>query len=417
VLTGPVQLTPDTAARLAVSRAPDRALADQAVLGAQGKLQQAQAMTGWQVQAQVSHMRMGPVTAMDLSSQGAGRIVLSPSNSTTGLLSVAKPLYLGSRDVYSREAATAGLEAARVARAGVDLTLAQDARQAVYTLLRLQQLWVVAQRHVTAVAEHLRVAEAMFAAGTVARFEVVQAQAELARARGEEISARTAVAQQKAALCQLLNLPQGTVLQAEEGVPPVAPEGDVQELIATALRQRPDAQAAEWAVKAAEASLRLALANDRATLAATGQWTHTASGSFSDGDSWQAGLSLSKPLHRGGETQALVVQARAALETARLNAEKTQEQIARQVTQAVLAVENAREQEQVAARGLDEARERQRIAVVRFQSGVSLGVETLDAETALALAEAQQVNARYDLQSALSALRAAIGLHDMAKEQ
>lgn len=415
-VAGPVRLTPATAAAMVIARAPDSALADQNIAAAQGKLQQAQAMNGWQLSALASHTRQGPVAAFDLSGMGLGRIVMSPSNVTTGAISATKPLYLGSRDRYSCEAAAAGVDAARVGRAAVDLGLAQQGRQAVYALLRLQQLWVVTQQRTTAVAEHLRLAESMFAAGTVARFEVVQAQTELERARGDEIAARTAVAQQKAALCELLNLPQGTALEAEEGVPLATPEGDLHKLIQVAFDQRPDLRAADYAVRAAEASLRLAEANDRPTLAASGQWSYTYQGSYSDSDAWKAGLTLTKPIFQGGQTKALITQAKAGLETARLDVERGQQQIALQVSQASLALDDAREQVVVAERGVDEARERQRIAEVRFQSGVSLGVEVLDAQTALAAAEAQLVNARFGLQSAMTALRAAMGFLDVAKE-
>ena len=127
-------------------------------------------------------------------------------------------------------------------------------------------------------------------------------------------------------------------------------------------------------------------------------------------------LTLTKPFYQGGEKEAAVMQAQSALQTARLNVEAAQQGIALQVTQAQLNVDDAREALAVAEQGEVEARERVRIAQVRFGNGVSLGVEVLDAQSALAAAQTQVVNARYDLQVATTALRAALGLADLPKE-
>jgi outer membrane protein len=412
-ITGPLRLNPDAAARMAVERSTDTALAGQSLALARAGLMQARAMTGWQVAASGAVTKSGPATSF---TSGDTTVTLSPTTTYDLLLKVSKPLYLGSRDRYSRHAAQAGIEAAGFGEVGAEISVALAARQALYGLLRDGQLSAVAQEQLTATAEHLRIAEAMFREGAVARFEVVQAQTAASRAKGGYIAARNAVEQRKALIRELLVLDPEVALEAEEGVPPQQPEGDVRQLLQLALERRPDVQALVAAVRAAEASLRLAQANDAPTVQLAAQASSGAATAFSGSEAWQASLQFAKPIFQGGTTQALVAQARARLATADLDVEKAQQQVALQVTQSLQSLETARAQLAVAQDAETEARERARIADVRFRSGVGIGLEVLDAQLALTAAQVDAVNAAHDLNLAITSLRAATGLADLPKE-
>jgi outer membrane protein len=414
-LPSPLRLTPDSAAAMAVARSTDVALNEQQINAARGTLQTAKAMLGVRVTGSAVYTVSGPPQSITLPG-GGGSFQISPDQSHTETLQATVPLYLGGRAAYAKQAARAGIEAAEHNVAASQVQVAQAARQAVYGLLRLQQLVVVAQQRVTSVAEHLRIAQAMFEAGTVARFEVVQAETQLSAAKGDLIHARTGVDQQASALLQQLNVAQGTEVVVEEGVPPQLPPGNLQQLITTALAGRSEVDAVEAGVRAREASLRLARATDRPSVGLQGQVVNASESAFGGGTSWNLSLALTVPIYQGGDREAAVTQAKAGLETARLNVEQVEQRIALQVSQARLSVQDAQEALTVAEQGEVEARERVRIAQVRFSNGVSLGVEVLDAQTALAAAETQVVNSRYNLQVATAALRAALGLADLPKE-
>lgn len=416
-LATPVRLTPDLAAALAVQRSTEAAIDAQQINAAQGLLKEARAMRHLTVDSEASYSWSGPVKTFAIPpALGGGTIQFIPPAIHRETLRVTQPLYTGGRFMYANRAARANIAAAQGDAQATLVELVLAARQAVYGVLRLQQLVVVVEQRLTAVAEHLRIARAMFEAGTVARFEVVQAETELSRARGDVIHARTAVAQQKAVLAEILNVPQGTEMVVEEGVPPRLPDGDLHGLIGMALAERPEVGALEAVVRGREAQVRLAQAGDDFSLALQGQVNNQTASATSNSLNWNVAVTLTKPLYQGGVKEARVMQARAVWETARLNLERAQQGIALQVTRAQLGVDDAREALAVAEQGEVEARERSRIAQVRFSNGVSLGVEVLDAQSALAAAQAQVVNARYDLQVATAALRAALGLADLQKE-
>lgn len=418
---GPLYLTPDSAARMALERSTDIALALERIELARGDILQADSVDDWRVEGMASHTRRGPSVSLELPG-GEGEdgedgepmsLSLSPTAISSLSVTVTKPLYLWGRDRFGRRAAEAGLEAQTAQVQAIENSLALGARQLVLSIMRTEQLHAVVQQRITAVAEHLRVAEAMFEEGMIPRFEVVQAETELSRVRGDLIKLQTAIGRQKAALRRLLNLPQDLVVHVEEGVPPVTPEGTLPELVQSAFLQRGEFKVLDAAIRAAQLQVRLAESYNAPSLGLQGQaqkQTATATGGT---DSWSLTVALSKPLYRSNEKAAQVQRAEANLNTTILNLEKTQQEVALEVTQALLELTDAREALSVAEQGEVEARERLRIADIRFRNGVSLGVEVIDAQTALSAAQAEVVNARYNLQTAVVQLRAALGHTDI----
>lgn len=411
VVTGPLHLTPDQAAALALQRSTTLAVAAEGVNTAESLVLQAKTMTHPQVNGQVSYTRMGPASSITLPGDSVS-FTISPTSVHRETVTATVPLYLGKRDRYAIQGAHAGVEAAQQQVEASQISIAFAARQAVYGVLRAQQLATVAQKQLAAVNEHLRVTQAMFEQGTTAKFEVVQAQTAVVEAQYGIIQSQTGVEQQKAALTLLLGVPQGIALDVEEGVAPGVPPGDLHQLIGTALEQRPEIAALQAVVRAQQANLRLAQANDNPSLGLQGTVSNQTASFGTTSLSWNVALALTLPIYQGGATQAQVAQAQAALNTAKLNVEATQQQIALQVTQVVLGYNDARDALTVARQAETEALERMRIAQVRFLNGVSLGVEVLDAQTALATAQTQVVTAQYNLQVATASLRAALGFTD-----
>lgn len=403
----PVVLTPLQAGDLAVLEAIEVSQAEEAVRQAEAAVAQARAGKRLTADFTAVEGRMGPVQTVDFGGQS---IQVGSPRITNYSLSVAQPLYTGERVERATQVAAQGVAAAQsqvqVTRHGVR----QAATEAAYGVLRAQEMAGIADRQVLAVREHLRVAQAMFEAGTVAEFEVIQARTALAEAEGNQIAARTAVAQALAALRRILALPQTFPLQVVAPTDPVTrPAGDLAQLIEAAWRDRPEVAMLNARVRQAEAGVRLAEAGRNPVLALNGQATKSVATALSKGETWQITLALNKPIFDGGLTRSQTDSARSQLRSAQLALEAQRQQIALEVTQQFLTLDQVTQQLQVATQGVVEARERARVAEVRFQAGVTNGIEVLDAQTALAAAEAAQVNADYDLQLAVFRLYQALG--------
>ena len=324
-------------------------------------------------------------------------------------VTLTKPLYTGRRvqtqtELARRNVDVAGAQAPVTAS---DLTL--NAYQQIYNILRLEQLAGVSSQDATTVAEHLRVTKAMEAQGTVANFEVVQAETRLAQAKGDIISAQTRVQQAYAELARLLTLPQTTQLTAREGVPLPVPDATLTDLLTRAWGQRPEMALAERELRAAEASLRVIHHSTDVQVNLVASANQETASMASEPVNVGVSVSLTKPLSDGGLRRAQEQEQQAAIDDVKLQIDSIKNDISLNVRQAILSVAEAREQLRVAEAGETNAREQLRLAQIRYAAGLTTGVEVLDAETALASAETSTVNARYDLQTAVVELHQAVG--------
>jgi len=418
---GEVVLTPETAAWWASERNTKLRIQRQRIDEAEGQFQQAEAADDLTVSASASAIRLGPVTTVELPAaegEEPTSVQVTPDQQWSATISARKPIYTAGRTNLGEMIAREGIDAAQIGTDVAGLSISQGARSAGYGVLRAVQLTGIAAAQVTALAEHVRNAEAMEDAGVVPHFDVVQARTELARAQEDLITAQTGIEQVKAQLRQLLALPQETAVQVEDAPPPVMPVGDLPELIDTAQSVRPEVAAAQSGLRIAELNRKLAARELKPSVAVTGQYTRqTAAGFSGAGYSWQIGVVAEKPILDGGRKRGMVQSADARVEQAQLELQSAQEQVALEVVQAWLSVQEAGERITTAQQGVVEARERRRMAQLRYREGLAAGIEVIDADTALAAAEASLVNAEYDRQLAVTQLRTAMGVMGTPRQE
>lgn len=405
-------VTPESAAALAVRESLDLEITAADIREAEAQVVKALGLDDFRVTASGAVGRRGPVATFALPGAEGERIEVSMGSPDirTATVQVAKPLYTAGRIERAQEVALRALETRKLSKAVVERALDLTARQASYAVLRAEQLLDVTRQRAVAVAAHLELTKKLMEAGVVARFEVVQAETELARAQGEVISARTAVETARAGLRRILNLPQDAPLEVMAGASFEPPPGALPGLIAQASEQRPEVHAAEAGIALAEANLRLARASRNVSVNLVGSATRSEASLGAEPWGWQVAITAEKPIVDGRVERSEVQAAQARLDGARLALERTRQEIALDVTEAHLALDEARERLTVAQQGVVEAQERLRIAQVRYESGVGLGIEVLDAQTALAAARADVVNSHYGLQLAVARLRSALGL-------
>jgi outer membrane protein len=126
-------------------------------------------------------------------------------------------------------------------------------------------------------------------------------------------------------------------------------------------------------------------------------------------DSWDVGLNLSLSLFDGGKASAATARARARSAALRAQLEDLTRRIRLQVTQRTLELEAARAAVAVAERGLEAARENQRVAGDRYREGLIASSELLDAEVGLLRAGVDRTEALAQLRLAAAGLARALG--------
>lgn len=272
------------------------------------------------------------------------------------------------------------------------------ALQTYYSAQATQAAVLSAAEAERAAREAFQAADARYNVGVATPADRLQAQTALSqatlnriRAEGEARNALGALAnalgfaaQQKIALAELPALPAELAFQKE-----------VDALIAEAQARRPDLKAAEAQLKAAEASVDIARAQGRPTvsLAAGPSWQNSA-GVVTQGGS--IGLTLNVPLFTGFDTTYRVRSAAAQADVRAAQRDRIRNQIALDVWKSYQSLTTATQSLKTAADLVASAEQSERVALGRYKAGVGTVLDLLSAQSALASARLQRIQAQLD---------------------
>jgi len=194
-------------------------------------------------------------------------------------------------------------------------------------------------------------------------------------------------------------------------LPNAAFQQDVDALIADAQARRPDLKAAEAQVKAAEAGVDYARALGRPTV------------SLSTGPTWQevggvsthvgnVGITLNVPIFAGFETTYRVRSAAAQVDAKAAQRDRIRSQVALDVWKAYQSLTTATQSLKTTADLIASAEQSERVALGRYKAGVGTVLEVLAAQSALANARLQRIQAALDWHVFRATLAQAMGALD-----
>lgn len=277
----------------------------------------------------------------------------------------------------------------------------EEVTLAYLDVLRSQARVTVAESNLQTRREALENARSMLKNGAVPRFDVVRDEAALARAEEARLEAANQSTVSRATLFSLLAKPdQGETLQMPGAEP--APPQDLKAAQQRALQVRPEMGALTWSVEAARARVEAAAAEDNPSLTFESNYQRRNPVAFFKADQWTTGLTLSIPLFDGGITDARTGQAEEVVKQLEASRDEVARQIALEVERLYADLTTRWDKVRVAEKGLAQAEEAARVARLRYQEGISINVELLDAETALTQARLDLVNSRFEYQGALA---------------
>jgi outer membrane protein len=301
---------------------------------------------------------------------------------------------------YTKKAAELGLD---FARQSVLMELVVRANQ----YLSAEDLYSVAKKQVERVSEQLRLAETRLELGDVPRTSVLTAQVALSSAQLEVVGAQQEVALAARRLATLI----GSERNVRIRVPRInaSPEKTpLEDLIAVSIEERADLAQARELVKIAREEAELVSRSDNVNVDLSGSYMK-----YSDDDTYlpegQVAVTLTWPFFQGG---LVGLQAKEALSRVRQAEEaygKQLESARLEVEEAVLNLETLDAKRSLVQTNLINARENRRLAGARFELGAAVDLDLLRAEEDLADAENQEVNHRYETETARAALLFAIG--------
>ena len=332
--------------------------------------------------------------------------------SYSNALSAEFPLYTGGRIENTIEARRHGLSAADLTLENTKQTVKYQTTEAYYNVLQRKNLVKVAESAVRMSSEQLRLIEAQFSEGAVARSDVLQMQVQLANYRQNFVNAEGALAVAKKTLLAYVGLPRDAEIEATDAFSYEPFSMTLPECEAFALENRPDAAAAVYTVKSAEAQKDAAKAGYRPSLSAVASTNIGGKDPFrrNRSDAWEAGISLSWNIFDNMVTSANVNAAKSTAERAQAEAELLIRNVRLQTESAYIKMKAAEENIQAAAEAVGQAEKRYMIAEVRYQEGVDILLAVTDAQDKLTQARTNYYTALYEYNLNKAALAKAMGV-------
>lgn len=266
-----------------------------------------------------------------------------------------------------------------------------------------------AQANLQAADERRRVGVATIADVLQARTAASQAQLDLQTTEGNLQTTRGALA---LALGLPANLPYD--VDSTAAAVSVAPIADsVNALIASALRGRPDLAAARSQAEAAQAAIGEARSSLLPSLNLSATAGRTYATTIPNGaNSYNVGVGLSIPLFNGFSRQYDLKTAEYQAEAATARTEILRQQVVYQVFNAYYALQTATRRVHTTEVLLASATQSNEVALARYKAGVGSVLDLLAAQSALANARAQHVDARLSWSVSLAQLAHDAGVLD-----
>lgn len=301
----------------------------------------------------------------------------------------------GARRERTRQAG-AQREAADAALASTEQEVVAAVARAFADVLARAEVQAAERTRVAAVRQELARVEQLVEVGRAAELDRLRAEAALASAEAEEVTASAELDAAERELARLLDLdPDSTRAAALAPLPErLAPPGDSADLAARAVAANPAVERARRQAAAAEAARALARTAYFPQLRAVGSLQEFGDGSLDFTTEWNAGLQLTVPLWDGGATESRVARAEAGRDAARAAVAEVELAVRSSVDRALTALAEAESRAAALARAADRLAEVARVEKLRLEVGAGTQVDYLDAESALASTRAAHTTAR-----------------------
>ncbi len=247
-------------------------------------------------------------------------------------------------------------------------------------------------------------------AGVSPAINTLRAKVELQNRQQQLIAARNDYAKQKLALARVIGLPPGQEFTLTTPAPyePLTTSG-VEEDLRRAYLSRADYLAAVQQVRAAEQMRRAATAGYYPRVDIAGDYGAAGVNVGNSHGDFQVGATLNIPIFAGGKTHGEVLQAEAALRQSQQQVDNLRGQIDYEVRSALLDLQSAADEVEVARSSVDLANQTLTQARDRFSAGVTDNLEVVQAQDSLAAANESYISSLYAHNLAKVELARAIG--------
>ncbi len=333
-------------------------------------------------------------------------------------ISLQQPLFTGGRLVNGYRMAQDGQRIAEASLEKEEGDLILEVKKAYWGAVKAEKMVEVAHQGVQRMEAYLQDLQNMYDVGMLTKNDLLKAKVQLANVRLLEIQVQHGRRLAMEALCLLLGLPLDTELMLTEQLEKVPPvEVDLAQAREIAFRQRPEVRMLEHNRLLSQKAVRMAAAGWMPSVALVLDYGYRRpdreyNPSFYA--TWTATVTAQINLFDWGATRYKQEQAECQLRQVQASLSALKDGIALEVTQAVLAINEAKQSLAIAEENVLQAEENYKVTLDKFHEGMVTNTEVLDANSLLVKARTDHVSALADYQIALARLDRALGRPEVA---
>lgn len=321
------------------------------------------------------------------------------------------PLYSGGELESKIDIAKLDLTASDKKLAAVMQQLKLDTTIAYFNVLQRRNLLTVAERSVDDFSIHLSNVQHQYDVGMVAMADVLQTKVKLAKAEDGLIKAQNNYDMAVYKLNNVIGLPlrNDTKLKEELSYQPYSP--DMDESIAYALAKRPEVLEAKTQIDIAEEQVKIARSAKLPTVGLVGTkgWDDL---SFpgAKNSNWTIMLTAEVELFDYGRADSQIKKAQQGVIVAQEKTRQIENDISLEVSQAYQNMKEAEKRIETDRVSVDHAQLDFSIAQERYEAGMSINLDVIDAELALTETKTDYIKALYDYNISKAQLDKAMGV-------
>ena len=334
------------------------------------------------------------------------------ATSQTAQVTLSQLLFDFGKNWAAKDAAKFSAEALKEVLEAQKLDISQLVKTQYFTLLLSKRLVEVNTAALDRAQVNLRSAQGFFQVGTQPKSFVTRAEVDVANARVNVIRAQNAVNLARVALNAAMGIAVNAPTEVKDLLSYTQFPINRDELVAEALRNRPEYRQIKAQADAADATVRQTFRNFFPDISAVGSYGGTFRSPTRPDDLaeiWTLGLTLNWSLFDGGGKIARYKEAKANVEAARARVRDTELQVWQNVEQSYLNLGEAEERIGAAQKAVESAEENYQLARGRFDAGVANIIELTDAQLALTQSQSDQAQALSDYRIAIARLERALG--------
>jgi len=279
-----------------------------------------------------------------------------------------------------------------------------DARELVVLVVGNEYLLVLADSaRLNSTRAELETAKAIFErsqdlkkAGVAAGIDVLRSQVQMQQQQQRVLAAENQLQQQRMRLARVIGLPVTQPFELIDAVPNTpTPPLELEEALQRAYTRRPDYQALQSRVRAAELQVKAARGEALPTVDINGDIGPIGRSVGGARETYSVAGTLRLPIFQGGRVKGDVMQAQSALDQLRSRLEDMKGRIEFEVRSFAMDVKTSGQQVEVARQSIELAAEQLKQAQDRYASGVSGSLEVVQAQESVAASNEILIQALY----------------------